>query len=511
MENSYKLELIKMLTLLYRESEHQLDETGSIYLINKALDTLPTFDSQDAYNDTVSGLKQMVIHYTSEGAIGGIDKDDMLQRARLVAKEDISIFESIKEGIDKSTNKTECEKICIRLKRELKAYVSKASVKEIFRKAYRKLSFDEDKIDWSTFTKNAIHELESHSAPELANNHESFLGTVDFSDEYCIKDNLVEGKSIMFGAGIMRTGWQGLNKMLAGGFRRGEMIVVGGTQHGFKSGMLMNIPRQIALYNKPHMDNPSKKPLLWYISLENDIKKNTIEFLRMVWEMKHKKKLNLDNISNDELLESAKFLKKELVEANGYNFIMDAYDPSRFTYETLFEAIRSYENMGYEIHLISFDYLGKASYAGCGGARTDEKIRDLYSRIRNFCARRRITFLTAHQISSEGKNLIREGKADFVKEVANKGYYVDCRGIDHEVDVEIMIKIEKPQDGYSYLTMMRGKHRGVNDTPENDLYQVYRYEKVGGIHDDINGASQARKQVGGGTQAEGNTSPWYVD
>ena len=48
--------------------------------------------------------------------------------------------------------------------------------------------------------------------------------------------------------------------MFDGGLRRGEMIVVGGIQFGFKSGMLMNLPRQVALYNKPYMLDTIKKP-----------------------------------------------------------------------------------------------------------------------------------------------------------------------------------------------------------------------------------------------------------
>ena len=74
-----------------------------------------------------------------------------------------------------------------------------------------------------------------------------------------------------------------------------------------------------------------------------------------------------------------------------------------------------------------------------------------------------------------------------------------------------MIRIEEPDDGYSYLTMMRGKHRKPIETPKIHFYQVYRFEKVGCIPDDIMGASQARKQIGGGTAAEGNSIPWYEE
>lgn len=511
MDQSYRLELIKILTLLYREAEHDLKDTGSDYLIKKAVATMPVFETHDAYNDTLVGLRQLVEYYILEGPLNGIDKNDILQRVRLVAKEDKSIYESLKAGIEAPLNAEEAQKLCARLKRELNIYISKATIKEICKNAYRKLSFEEDKINWSTFTRDMINELESHCDINQSPTHESFLGAIDLSDEYSIKEALKAGTSAISGNGIMRTGWQGLNQMLDGGFRRGEMVVVGGVQFGFKSGMLMNIPRQVALYNKPYMLDPNKKPLIMYISLENELKGNIIQLYKDLWEMKYQKPCHIEDVTDDELIECAKFIRHEITAANGYHFVMLRHDPSKYTYQVLFDTIRQFENDGYEIHLISFDYLRKAQLTGCTGTRIDEKIRDLFSRVRNFCVPRQITFLTAHQISSEGKNLIREGRADFVKEVANKGYYEGCRSIDHEVDLEIMIRIEDPKDGYEYLTMMRGKHRKPIQTPKAHLYQVYRFEKIGCIPDDINGVSKARKQVGGGTVEEGNSKPWYED
>ena len=511
MDHLFRLELIKILTLLYRESEQGMKDTGSDYIIKRALSFMPVFESTDTYGDSLTALRQIVEYYRIESPVNGIDKNDILQRVRLAVKEDNSTYESLKAGIEAEMKEEEAQRFCARLKRELTIFISKAAIKDICKSAYRKLSFEEEKINWNTFTREMMNELESHCDLGTAPTHESFLGSIDLSDEYSIKEALRDGTSAISGNGIMRTGWQGVNAMLDGGFRRGEMVLVGGTQHGFKSGMLMNLPRQVALYNKPYMLEPKKKPLIIYLSLENELKGNIIQIYKDLWEMKYKKPCHIQDVTEDELIECAKFIREEVTSANGYHFKMLRHDPSRYSYQVLFDTIRQFENDGYEIHLISFDYLRKSQLTGCTGTRTDEKIRDLFSRVRNFCVPRQITFLTAHQISSEGKNLIREGRADFVKEIANKGYYEGCRSIDHEVDLEIMIRIEDPDDGYSYLTMHRGKHRKPLITPKKDLFQVYRFEKIGCIPDDINGASQARKQVGGGTASEGNSKPWYED
>ena len=459
MDHLFRLELIKILTLLYRESEHKLKDTGSDYLINKALSFMPVFESNEAYEDSLTALRQIVEYFRIEGPVNGIEKEDLLQRVRLAVKEDSSTYEALKAGIESEMSSDECQKVCVRLKRELTIFISKSAIKNICKNAYRKISFEEEKINWNTFTREMVNELESHFDIGTSPTHESFLGSIDLSDDISIKEALKAGKSSISGDGIMRTGWQGVNEMLDGGLRRGETVVIGGTQHGFKSGMLINVPRQVALYNKPYMLDPNKKPLIMYVSLENELKGNIIQIYKDLWEMKFKKPCHIEDVDDDKLIECARFIRKEITAANGYHFVMLRHDPSRYSYQVLFDTIRKFENEGYEIHLISFDYLRKSQLTGCSGVRVDEKIRDLFSRVRNFCVPRQITFLTAHQISTEGKNLIREGRADFVKEIANKGYYEGCKSIDHEVDLEIMIRIEEPDDGFSYLTMMRGKHR----------------------------------------------------
>jgi hypothetical protein len=111
-------------------------------------------------------------------------------------------------------------------------------------------------------------------------------------------------------------------------------------------------------------------------------------------------------------------------------------------------------------------------------------------------------------MSTEAKQLIRDGTHDFVKVVANKGYYADCRGLDLEVDMEIYQHIVK-QNGVSYLTLQRGKHRKVGITPEKDQFTVYAFDIVGDIRDDLLGEDCSRTRVGAKTQADGGDVAWF--
>jgi hypothetical protein len=124
--------------------------------------------------------------------------------------------------------------------------------------------------------------------------------------------------------------------------------------------------------------------------------------------------------------------------------------------------------------------------------------------------KRKILFITPHQLSTEAKRLVRQGVENFVQEIAGKGYYDSCGTIDQEVDMEIYLHIVK-MNGRSYLTIQRGKHRKSGAiTKEKDLFCVYQFEEVGGIPDDVNGPNMARRHIGGGQPGSDDEKPWFA-
>jgi len=115
--------------------------------------------------------------------------------------------------------------------------------------------------------------------------------------------------------------------------------------------------------------------------------------------------------------------------------------------------------------------------------------------------------VTPHQLSTEAKQLVRMNVDDFVKEIANKGYYADCRQIDQEIDLELYIHIVKSH-GSSYLTVQRGKHRKISITPEKDLHCVLKFESVAGIPDDLLGEDKSVSKVGAQTNDPSEDTWW---
>ena len=105
--------------------------------------------------------------------------------------------------------------------------------------------------------------------------------------------------------------------------------------------------------------------------------------------------------------------------------------------------------------------------------------------------------------------LIRQGNEEnFVKDIANKGYYDSCKTIDQEVDWEIYIHIVKA-DSKSWLTVQRGKHRLIKQTPEEHKFCVLEFHDVGDLREDINGADTTRKKPGGNPVGSTATQPFW--
>lgn len=124
-------------------------------------------------------------------------------------------------------------------------------------------------------------------------------------------------------------------------------------------------------------------------------------------------------------------------------------------------------------------------------------IQDLYQRMQNFMLRKKIGFLTAHQMSTEAKALERGGEAILVKAVCELGYYAGCRTVDNEVDMEIY-QHKVIIGGRHYLTWQRGKHRKPgNPTDENMKFCVYEMLPVATIPWDYDREPRYQRRIPG--------------
>ncbi len=507
-----KLLLVKMIMLLYKESTATAITQNSVDLIKDLLSQIRLPEAMidtDSGREVLVGLISTVNDMCEHESSHVFDRTSLLQRIKINVASESYLYPIIEEGlIEDVTDPDALLQQCLDYRRFLKTYLAKNKIKNIVKEAGTKLAFKEETVDWKTFVGTLIEQLEPYTHDIARRVESTDSSDVDISDVAGMTNMITKGRDATSNDGILRTGWQGVNKMTGdhGGLRRGDMVLIGALQHNYKSGMTLNLGKQIALYNQPYMLDVKKKPLIIYLSLENNTQDTILSIYKNLMENETKTPCDITMVTPDE---AAAYVYARL-SINGYHFKLLRRDPSNFTYTDLFTMVDQYIADGYEVHALLIDYLAMMSRAGCSGGNDAQQIRDLFRRVRNYTNPKLITCVTPHQLSPDAKQLLRNGTPSLVKAVANKGYYDSCKAIDQEVDLEIAIHIEKPGDGFSYLTMMRGKHRRSGMiTPERDLYCVYKFEEAGEIPDDVLYTSAARHSVGGSTEAEGGDKPWW--
>ena len=507
-----KLIIAKSISLLYKESLIPNYTSNSADLVKLVLETIKLPDisgEQDRTRDVLVSLRNTLM-WMADNPIGyTYDKSSFHQRIRINCAEDASVYNAILDVINVTDiNLDQTKRSILQYREIVRDHINQEKIKEILHMESRKTNFDPHSVDWKVYVQELMAKLEPYSGGTDTREQAGVVVDIDFSNKESVKAVMDSAQVELSPEGALKTGWQAFNRMLgiAGGFRRGEMVVMPALQHNFKSGAMLTLMRQIAIYNKPVMRDPTKKPMLMRISFENEATSD------VMWLYKNLKELETGeycDITTCNTEEASAYLQHNM-EINGFHINIVRIDPSNYTFNDLFDRIAYFESEGYEIHAIFCDYLNMMSKRGCavGANATGMDVRDLFRRVRNFMSPRGITFITPHQLSTEAKQLVRNGVEDFVKEIANKGYYDSCRTIDQEVDLEIYLHIEK-RGIESYLTFQRGKHRSVSMTPIIDQYFALKFHPIGTLYDDINGKDLSMRRVGGATMADGGAPAWF--
>lgn len=502
-----RLLLVKCITLLYRESLLSDRNDNSSSLVRTALEGMKLHDTGLTLNksgDILANLKATVLEMCENALDHEYEKSDLLQRIKVNCGNDETLYTTIAQGLDPEMSETSLKRTILNIRKSLHNHHRFNSVKKIISTASFTVNNQFEKIkDTTAWVRELCAQLEPFQVGINAKDP-AILDDIELHDTDKVKQVFSQIEEEENGESIMRTGWQGVNRMLDGGFRRGEQWVIGALQHNWKSGFSLTLFKQIALYNKPKMIDPTKKPLLLRISFEDSIQINFKFLYKSLKENETGQIVNTAGISNEEM---AKYVQEKLT-INGFYIKLMSVNPSLWTYKDICNKIIELEAEGYEVQLCMLDYLLKIPTTGCDQGPMGHDIRNLYERIRAFMASRKITCITPHQLSTDAKAFMRDGRQDLVKQIVGGGYYAGSKQIDQVVDGELFIHIEK-LNKEAYLTLQRGKHRKVSITPEEDLFGVYKFVKNGVVMDDIDKADSVRQKVGGPALSDGGGAAFH--
>lgn len=502
-----RLILVKSIVLLYRESLLPNKTENSNDIIRVALESIKFSDVNIDLNqekNTLIALKQTTIEMCDNSTDHIYEKEELLHRLKMNCGDDEKFYELFFQGIDPDLADGPLKRTIINIRKSIHNHFREQKVEEILSKAAMEFKFRREKIkNVNQFVAEICGQLEPFQVDAIAKDP-AIVSDVDIGDEKSTSSVFTEIKNVDNGSGMMHTGFQGFNRLTQGGFRRGEFVMISALQHNNKTGFTLNLFKQIALYNKPYMIDATKKPLLLRISFEDDITTNLQWLYQSLKENETGQKAIIGDIPEEEM---STYVKEKL-QVNGFHVKLMRVDPTQWSYRHICNKVLELEAEGYEIHLLMLDYLAMVPTTGCSIGPMGSDLRDMFRRLRNFSNPKRITVITPHQLSTEAKMLIRDGRQDFVKMIPNLGYHDKCRTLDNELDLELYIHIEKV-NGKSFLTIQRGKHRGVKNIPDAQKYMVLAFHDVGGLRDDINGTDTTLRKPGGGVIGGPDEIPFF--
>lgn len=460
------------------ESAAQIAKESLIVTKHKALNL-------DVGSDTITELKNVI---TWQMNIKDYDKSLLDAQLKLKLKDDTDTIDAINSILSVSDEKSLFKRLK-GLKTTCALYKNKLELLNVMdstRFAYRLNDIGSDKED------GILEELEQkiHATRKGIDNSASFIGSVGFTDRQQIRDTLVKGNKEYSLEGILTFGLQGWNNLYGDhqGQRRGETLLLSAMGHSYKSGRLMNAFAEVIEFNKPtyilesslKLPPEERKACAIHITIENNYLGDTQQLLKYYKEQETKQPFNIAGMTDEQLDEYSEYLESKLAKKDGIHGFIEQHDASTFTYEDYFDVIAKYQALGYEVHFVSLDYAGRMSTKGCiASSGSGSEKRDLVKRIQAHALKHKYALMTAWQMSSDAQTKLREGEQFLVKVVKELGYYLDCRTVHNEVDMEVYQAFVQVGDK-KYITWQRGKHRKPGNQPEEKMkFCVYLTNPVG--------------------------------
>jgi hypothetical protein len=408
-----------------------------------------------------------------------LDRKDLIQRVRLNLRDISCYVQELENAIPEEIGEEIARRRIRAILSELKYDLNLVNIRKLISKVNHRINYSKDAVDYGTTLREFQDSLSKYTTSTGDGEKTGFVGRLSTEDLGDVEDTFHKAKEVNSTEGVLKTGLVGMNRACGvGGFRRGELINFGALTHHYKTGMLNDVARSVPLHNVPWMWDEKKKPAVVRISFENKLEQDLPIIYRSLIEQDTGEQIDITEVDP---VKASRYIKDRL-ESKGYTFFMECYDPNNFTVYDLLDVIMGYEAKGYEIHTLVVDYLELIARGSAD--RKDELINEVFQVVRNHCFPRGITVATGHQLSTEAQQIWREGASNFTQRVSNGGYYRNTKSLATKLDLEfVMCLIRNGED--TYLSVARGKHRGGERTPAKHLNFAYKFEKVGGLVDDV--------------------------
>lgn len=507
-----KLLLVKSITLLFQESQLTEKIGSSAQLVKKALDyiKLPESAASDGLErNTIVDLRTTLMWMIANAESQAYDRSSLLQRLRVNVGNDDNLYDAFLQGLSEYPNDAARSRAINGLRRNVQGFISKEKVKDVLKKASHKAAFKETEIeDWNTFINGTLSSLaEIDMGGDIAEDP-AFVKSVDFTLRESVAKAFEEMEDSLSEEGMVRLPWKALNRLFGGiGLRRGEHVMFPALPHNYKSGVLVDLFIGVCLFNDPFLFDKSKKPAVILYSSEDDVPIIIQKIFVILKQIETGVPVKYKEFTNEYRTDYV----MERLSARGWNVFIHRVRPSQITYRKYTSHMEEYKAKGYEVCVVICDYLGMFNREGCNQGATGDDVQDLHRRTREYTSANRILHITAHQLSTQAKELARMKPDDFIFDLPGKGFYQGCKKIDDELDAECYINKRVVANG-TFLEFLWGKHRKVGATAEKHKYFALKFREhpMYGLEYDLDKEEDlSYTVVGGKSAAAGGGREWF--
>ena len=508
--SSPKLLLVQCITLLCLEHRPDSPASPSTELINNIVSSLEVKETtvdHDHGRQTFLELRKLTLDLNKKAKADFPSLTEVLQDVRVCCREESSLFDAVTQGVNEAfPDGMSIMRSINSRRRSLTAHLNDETIKQIMKEYSQKMLFNRGGSDIAGMVNEMGARLDPYVKARAEQRHPAEMGCIDFGSPEIVEEFFEAVQTTLSADGAFKSGWKGFNRILGslGAFRRGEFVITSALQHNFKSYLVMLLFAHVCLFNKPYMRDSTKKPLLLFATLENEISDNLLTIYKYIRENETGEEIIVKDINKQE---AAAYVCARLQE-NGFNVKMVRFDPTEFTIAGFTNYLDGLQAQGYELQMLIVDYLNMLPKTGLDAKVAGDDVRLLFRRMRNYTTPRGITFISPHQLSSDALQLMRENTEDFVKVVANKGYYDGCRRLGQEPDLELFHHIIRVK-GKAYLAIQRGKHRNTL-TSEEYQYVLLPFNPVGTLPWDIDKDEDFAIKVVPGTVIGGDDEAWSL-
>lgn len=443
-----------------------------------------TGDEVDTQNEVIANL-----HETALWVIGSSDKvslDQMQERVKINLGCD-DTYMSIITGMLLLPEDTETERsIEQRQEDKMMSYLSeihtlqlRTKLKESIAKWNRDAIYNGSTSNIAETVKSISEELDQFKYSDNPDSDITLVGKVDFNVTEEVKSALEEAVVKSSPDGLVKFPFKKINDMFGGGLEVGITHLAGALTHHYKTGWLTDMAVGIPLANKPRTD----RDLIIRVSYEETINSDIITIYKKIYKHIHRRKLTKKEISTINIDEAVVIIQ-EFYKDRGFNFQLYFYDGNEANIYGLLSLLRLKIKEGWNIFAAIIDYPEIIAGRSPGKAE-DVKITNTVQMIRTFSATNGFNSYIAHQLNTMAQGEAKTIKQGFTKLVCVGGWYMRCQSLHTKLDAESVQHIVKHNDGYDYLEISRGKHRGGEDTTDKDKFCILRFDdELGGLQYD---------------------------